>query len=39
MVKGLKAALAVCLALAGAGLVVYFWFPNFILNYTKQIVR
>jgi pimeloyl-ACP methyl ester carboxylesterase len=39
MVKGLKAALAVCLALAGAGLVVYFWFPGFILDCAKQIVR
>jgi len=39
MVEGLKAALAVLLALVVPALVLYFWFPGFILDGAKKVLR
>ena len=39
MVKGLKAALAVLLALVVPALVLYYWFPGFILDGAKKVLR
>ena len=39
MVEGLKAALAVLMALVVPALVLYFWFPGFILDGAKKVLR
>ena len=39
MVEGLKATLAVLLALVVPALVLYFWFPGFILDGAKKVLR
>jgi len=39
MVKGLKPALAVLLALAMTALVLYSWYPGFILDGAKKVLR
>jgi len=39
MVKGLKPVVALFLALVVPALVLYFWFPGFILDGAKQVLR